>query len=137
MPQKFLFLSSLFFLVAHVQDIRSQGNWVCTFFYSETEVRYENVSEEQKNQLKEFLLQNGLQDEFPYSISINGYNHITAFAGLRNNGKPFRNIIFPSSFLDSLSKKRIQENRLFEFFHAYGHHLNKHKVIDSLSEKKK
>lgn len=136
MFRKSLFLSSLFFLVIHVQEIRGQGNWVCYFFYSETEVRYGNVSEEQKNQLNEFLLQYGLQDEFPYSISFDGYSHITAFAGRRNNGKPFRNIIFPSSFLDSLSKKRIQENRLFEFFHAYGHHLNRHKEIDSVSKRR-
>lgn len=138
MLKKFNFIVLLYIgtLLFTCQTIWGQKNWTCFFFYTESEVRFEQVSEDQRNRLKEFLFKTGFQEEFLSYTSVDDYQFITAFGGQYKNGKAYRHIVFPNGFLDSLSKKRIQENLLFQLYHAYGHHLNRDREIDSVSKRR-
>lgn len=125
-----LLISLAAFLVTYVSN--SQEAWSCFFNYDTKSGQFKPLEENLKNQFNDWLSRYGFQKEYSYWVSNSDYAGVTAIGNKSATGKKFRYLLIPQGFVDSLSKNTIQENLLFQFFHAYGHHLNKHRFVDSI-----
>lgn len=132
---KSLILTFIFFFLCYPQNIRSQESWGCYVHTISGSAQFKYLGKDKTRKLQEYLYSIGFQEEFRFLASIDEYSKVTAATGKTLNGRKFRYILLPKFFVDSLSKKNLQENRLFELFHAYGHHLNTQGSRDSIDKK--
>lgn len=134
MNNKSLVLTFIFFFLCYAHNIRSQESWSCYFNTVSGSGQFKSLGKYQTRKLQEYLLSIGFQEEFRFLASIDEYSQITAATGKTVNGQKFRNILLPKLYVDSLFNNNLEGYRLFEFLHAYGHHLNKQGRRDSITK---
>lgn len=114
-------------------DSLAQDSWNCTFHHLKEgqSINLKSLSPEKEKMLFKQLSDYGLNQSF-YPLVTEGHPGITAISNISGNGKKSRYILIPNKVSDSLVKLNNDVSLFYQLMHAYGHHLNKHGVRDSI-----